>query len=108
MYNVFRTTVLAALFSIATFGVLPVTIAAGQPEYAKWGEIAMQQTSARYHAAIVDYSHVGRTHPAPGIAEEKFKLWLRENNREYGVYVTIQFYTSTEQIIAIRFQETPR
>lgn len=107
MYRLCRLAVLVALLVIAYAGRIPEAASARQPEYAKWGQIAMQQTSARYHASIVDYLHVGRTRPAPGISEEKFKFWLRKNNREFGVYVTIQFYTATERIITIRFQETP-
>lgn len=102
---------LRALVLLACLGgaILPCPLspaAAAQPAYAKWGVIAMQQVKARYDADIVDYLHVGRTEVGPGIAEERFKLWLRDRNREFGVYVTIRFYTATEQIITIRLQET--
>jgi hypothetical protein len=107
MYTIFRVLIIAAILSSASVGWQREAYSAVQPEYAKWGQIAMQQTSAKYHASIVDYLHVGRTQAAPGITEEKFKLWLRENSREFGVYVTIRFYTATEQIITIRYQETP-
>lgn len=79
---------------------------AAQPEYAKWGELAMAQTKAKYKADIVDYLHVGRRQVSQGIAEETFKLWLRDNKHEYGVRVMIQFYTKNDQIISIKFQET--
>ncbi|MFC5528273.1 YqzG/YhdC family protein [Cohnella yongneupensis] len=78
------------------------------PEYAKWGRIAMQVTIERYHLPIVDYLHVGRRQLSPGIAEEKFKLWLRSNTREFGVFVTIRFETSSDRILAIEFEETSR
>lgn len=81
---------------------------ASQPDYAKWGQIAMEQTKAKYHADIIDYLHVGRTEVSQGIAQETFKLWLRDRKREYGVQVTIQFYTANDQIITIKFQETTK
>lgn len=78
------------------------------PEYAKWGQIAMQRTSERYRLPIVDYLHVGRRQLSPGIAEERFKLWLRGDNREFGVFVTIRSETASERILAVEFEETSR
>jgi hypothetical protein len=77
-----------------------------QPEYAKWGRIAMQLTSERYQGKIIDYLHVGRTQISPGIAEETFKFWIRKHERVFGVRVTIRFYTANDQIITVKFQET--
>lgn len=85
-----------------------VRTAAAQPEYAKWGRIAMERTAEKYRLPIVDYLHVGRTSPSPGVAEEKFKLWLRGNGREFGVFVTIRFETATERILNVAFEETTR
>lgn len=103
-----RSIVLACvLYTCCGLGVVIVpSLAASQPDYAKWGRIAMQQTSARYQASIVDYEHMGRTQVRAGIAEEKFKLWLRDQNREFGVIITLQFYTANDQLISINYQET--
>ncbi|TCZ81284.1 DUF3889 domain-containing protein [Paenibacillus albiflavus] len=85
----------------------PTIYAADQPLYAKWGKIAMNETKNKYHAAIVDYLHMGRTQINENITEEKFKLWLRKaNQQEFGVYITIRFDTHTEQILFIHFEET--
>jgi hypothetical protein len=84
----------------------PTAYAERQPEYAKWGRIAMQLTSERYQGKIIDYLHVGRTQISPGIAEETFKFWIRKHEREFGVRVTIRFYTANDQIITVKFQET--
>lgn len=78
------------------------------PPYAKWGTLAMEKTKERYpNANILDYLHMGRV---PGIPNttEKFKLWLKENNKEFGVFVEIQFDTRTEKVIKITFKETAR
>jgi hypothetical protein len=89
---------------------------ASEPEYAKWGRLAMQQTSAKYEASIVDYLHIGRTQISPGIAEEAFKLWLRERRqaqgqarpREFGVIITFRFYTADDRLISVRYEETSK
>jgi hypothetical protein len=116
MNKVYRRLTFAVTISLAMFmsgslfdllGPQPHAIAsARQPEYAKWGQIAMAQTKAKYQADIVDYLHVGRNQISPGVAEEIFKLWLRDGTREYGVRVTIQFYTANDRIRTITFQET--
>jgi hypothetical protein len=102
--------VLAAIVSLTSeIAIHPIPhVLASQPEYAKWGELAVQQTSARYQASIVDYLHIGRNEVKPGVAEEKFKLWLRDQKHEFGVLITIQFYTANDQVISIKFQETTR
>jgi hypothetical protein len=77
--------------------------------YAKWGALAIQETAKKYpNAKIVDYLHVGRQPISPTTARETFKLWLKQGNREFGVYVRITFDTATERVQAIVFEETER
>jgi hypothetical protein len=76
------------------------------PPYAKWGRLAMQKTKERYPGIdIVDYLHIGRN-VQKEITKEKFKLWLRSNNKEFGVFITITFKTKNEEIVEITFKET--
>ncbi len=79
------------------------------PSYAKWGLLAMQKTKERYPKAnIVDYLHIGRETKTPNVAVERFKLWLQENGREYGVLIEIEFELQTERVLYITFTETDR
>lgn len=81
----------------------------GVPPYAKWGQMAMQEAKLRYEsAAIVDYKHIGRTQLSATTTQERFKLWLRQGGKEFGVYVTIQFDTESERIVAIKWQTADR
>ncbi|WP_338471934.1 YqzG/YhdC family protein [Niallia sp. XMNu-256] len=78
------------------------------PPYAKWGNIAVQKTKERYpNAEVVDYLHVGRENKG-NHSVEKFKLWLKGKNREFGVLVNIEFNNSTEQIVKITYKEVAR
>jgi hypothetical protein len=78
------------------------------PPYAKWGRLAMQKTKEKYpNAAITDYLHLGRVQGTTSDTE-KFKLWLKDKNKEFGVLVDIQFDKKTEKIITIKFRETER
>ncbi|WP_408009279.1 YqzG/YhdC family protein [Pseudalkalibacillus sp. A8] len=78
------------------------------PSYAKWGQIAVQRTKEKYpDVAIIDYLHIGRE-SGTKFSTEKFKLWLKEDNKEFGVFVDIKFNNVTEQIIDITFEETPK
>ncbi|MEH7354042.1 DUF3889 domain-containing protein [Neobacillus drentensis] len=76
------------------------------PPYAKWGTLAMEKTHEKYpNAKIIDYLHIGRI-SGPHSTTEKFKLWLKDNSREFGVFVNIEFNNKTEKVIKVTFKET--
>ncbi|WP_010648857.1 YqzG/YhdC family protein [Oceanobacillus massiliensis] len=78
------------------------------PSYAKWGRLAVQETKAKYaNAKIVDYLHVGKE-TKDDTSIEKFKLWLNEGDREFGVFIHIEFDTETEKVQSVTFEETDR
>ncbi|MFD1361386.1 YqzG/YhdC family protein [Lentibacillus salinarum] len=78
------------------------------PSYAKWGRLAMKETKSRYpDADIIDYLHQGREDQEDATVE-KFKLWLREDSREFGVFIDIAFDSETEKVRNISFEETSR
>ena len=78
------------------------------PSYAKWGRTAVQQIKEKYpKASIIDYLHVGKD-SGEHTSVEKFKLWLRQDGKEFGVFVDITFENDTEKIINIEFKETNR
>jgi hypothetical protein len=77
-----------------------------QPEYAKWGRLAMQSTTAKYpNAMITDYQHLGRTELNASTLQESFKLQLREGNDTYYVIVKISFNKETEKVNNITFEK---
>lgn len=78
------------------------------PAYAKWGKLAMQNVMSKYPTAnIIDYLHVGQE-KGTTTSVEKFKLWLKEENREFGVFVDITFNNQTEEVVNIEYTETDR
>jgi len=78
------------------------------PSYAKWGKLAMKETKQKYpNAEIIDYLHRGRKTKGETMIEQ-FKLWLRGENREFGVFVNIEFNSRTEEVLHITFFETDR
>lgn len=77
------------------------------PSYAKWGKMAMQKTKEKYpNADIIDYLHVGRK-KGEQTSVETFQLWLKEDQKEFGVKVDIEFANETERVINISFKEIP-
>lgn len=106
--------VIIAVGAIITANLAPthtlVTTHAQQeiPSYAKWGQLAIKETKTKYpNAHIIDYLHEGRE-SKEGSTIETFKLWLKEGDHEFGVFVRIEFITDTEQMVKIEFQETSR
>ncbi|WP_019416026.1 DUF3889 domain-containing protein [Paenisporosarcina sp. TG20] len=78
------------------------------PSYAKWGQIAMKETQSTYpNANIIDYKHVGSEIVGESTIET-FKLWLKEANKEFGVFVRIEYITKTEKVVDIKYEETSR
>ncbi|MFD2627377.1 YqzG/YhdC family protein [Oceanobacillus kapialis] len=78
------------------------------PDYAKWGKLAMKETKAKYpQADIIDYLHEGSKKKG-NKKVEIFKLWLKQDNKEFGVFVNIEFDPKTEEVASITFKETDR
>lgn len=78
------------------------------PSYAKWGSLAVQKTKEKYpRAYLIDYLHIGRENGSK-VSTEKFKLWLKQDGREFGVLIDIQYETPTEKLVNITFRETDR
>ncbi|WP_158231973.1 DUF3889 domain-containing protein [Sporosarcina sp. P12(2017)] len=77
------------------------------PAYAKWSRLAIKQTMLKYpHADIKDYLHIA-TDSKKVTNTEKFQLWLKEEEREFGVLVTVTYSAETGKFIRIDFQEIP-
>jgi hypothetical protein len=83
-------------------------VAHSEEEYAKWGKMAMQKTQEKYPTATIrDYKHIGRVQ-GTNTTIEKFKFWLKEKEREFGVLVQIEFDKETERVLRTTFREVPR
>lgn len=96
------------LLSLAHSEVMSTEEAAlyAEPSYAKWGKLAVEETSKVYQgASITDYKYEGRKSLAGGQAEEHFVLWLRTEAKEFGVRVSITIQTGSDEIVNIKINE---
>ncbi|OBZ17916.1 hypothetical protein A7975_03490 [Bacillus sp. FJAT-26390] len=96
------------LLSLAHSEVMTTEGAAlhAEPSYAKWGKLAMEETSKTYvNASIIDYKYVGRTKLSEEQAEENFVLWLRKDAIEFGVRVSITIQTKTDEVLNLTMKE---
>ncbi|MFD2331254.1 DUF3889 domain-containing protein [Cohnella sp. GCM10020058] len=107
-----RLGVLLAMLAVAAWTGLALRAGhadAADTSYHKWSLIAIAETKDKYpKAALVDYSHIGRTQLGGGLSEEKFKLWLRQADREFGVFVTVRFSDAEDRLVSVAMSETPR
>lgn len=94
---------------LVLFAVINSTIAYAQqeiPAHAQWGKVAIKETQAKYpQAKIIDYLHEGRE-VTKDATIEKFKLWLKQSDKEFGVHVRIKIATNTNKVEKIEIQET--
>ncbi|BDH61780.1 hypothetical protein MTP04_19100 [Lysinibacillus sp. PLM2] len=66
----------------------------------------MEKTKEKYpNAQITDYLHIGRD-VGDSTSIEKFKLILKENNREFGLFVHLKFNNESENLVDVKFSET--
>lgn len=76
------------------------------PPYAKWGQLAMKTAKDKYPKAdIIDYLHIGRV-DKDQVSTEKFKLWLREDGKEFGLFIDIDFNPANEQVKQIHMKKS--
>ncbi|MGJ7921098.1 YqzG/YhdC family protein [Neobacillus sp. LXY-4] len=108
LFACFLYTILQYPAEQVTFAKVAEDVQKPVPAYAKWGQLAVKKAKEKYpNAAVVDYLHVGRNEKNE-FTTETFKLWLRENNREFGLFITIEFETKTEKIRNIFYKETTK
>ncbi|WP_237582641.1 DUF3889 domain-containing protein [Pontibacillus yanchengensis] len=75
------------------------------PSYAKWGRMAVKKTQEKYpNAKVKDYLHIGKS-SKNGTSVEQFKLWVKEDDKEFPVYVDIEFETKTDKFISITIKK---
>ncbi|QUG41173.1 YqzG/YhdC family protein [Psychrobacillus sp. INOP01] len=97
--------IIASTQSVSTH--IPTIALAQQeiPAYAKWGQLAIKETQSKYpNASIIDYLHEGRESKG-NTTIEKFRLWLKDSDKEFGVSVKIEFKTETDELLNIQIQE---
>ena len=79
---------------------------ASPPSYAKWGQLAVKTAKEKYpRANIVDYLHIGRE-DKPHSAIEKFKLWVDDQGKEFGLLIQIEFDPKNDRVIQVNTQKT--
>jgi hypothetical protein len=110
MRKLFICLIIIFVFPSTTLNLSRTTYAQHKPipSYAKWGRLAMKKTHEKYpNAQIIDYLHIGKITGAQ-TSTERFKLWLKEGQKEFGVYINIEFDNKSENVVKITFKETTK
>ena len=67
------------------------------PAYAKWGKLIVEKTKEKYpDAQVVDFLHVGKEDIGSN-AVEKFRLRLKGPDKEFVVFVDVEFNKTSEK-----------
>jgi hypothetical protein len=108
LINLQKLCVILGIF-LLLLAVSNTTIANAQqeiPAHAQWGKVAIKETQVKYpQAKIIDYLHEG-SEVNEDSTIEKYKLWLKQSDKEFGVHVRIQYVTNTNKVEKIEIQET--
>ncbi|GMK42539.1 hypothetical protein PCCS19_55990 [Paenibacillus sp. CCS19] len=76
-----------------------------QPEYAKWGQQAVDYAINEYKAEVIDYAYEGRFPAANGAVDYRFRLWVRKASREYAVRIAVSVNPSTGERVGLKLTE---
>jgi len=79
-----------------------------QPEYAKSGQAAVLAAKQRYSAEVVDYAYEGWNPAGSGQVEYRFRLWLRKDEREFGVRVAVKVSAASGEPTGMTWTEITR
>jgi len=106
----FKKLTLVTLFIVNILFLLPSSLIQAQtkelPSYVKWGRIAMAKTQEAYpDSEITDYLHVGKEENK-GKSTEKFKLIVKKDEKEIGVFVHLTFDSRTEKLLSVDLKES--
>lgn len=97
--------IIASMQTLTTHIPTTAPIHQETPAYAKWGQVAVKETQSKFpHSSIIDYLYEG-SEPKENSTIEKFRLWLKENDKEFGVSVKIEYITDTNELIHIQIHE---
>ncbi|WP_253944793.1 DUF3889 domain-containing protein [Paenibacillus sp. NEAU-GSW1] len=92
-------------FNLSNYSVAEASKSTLEPEYAKWGRLAVQETKNKYNADILDYKYEGRFPISSQTVEERFRLWIVQGTKEFGVRVRIHVRLDDDSAEAIEFEE---
>ncbi|GLB60703.1 YqzG/YhdC family protein [Cytobacillus sp. NCCP-133] len=77
-----------------------------EPAYAKWGILAMKTAKEKYPSAkVLDYLHISREKKRNSEIE-KFKLWVEDGGKEFGLYIDIEFDPQNDRVIRIHTRKS--
>jgi hypothetical protein len=77
-----------------------------EPEYAKWSRIAFHEAGKVY--TLLDYKYLGRSNVAPGVSQQKFRFWVKKNDSEFPLIVSIRYNPVTQKMYTIMMEEERR
>jgi hypothetical protein len=77
-----------------------------QPEYAKWGKIAIEVTKVVYdNTDVKEYEYEGRNEVGDTNVKDSFKFLIQQNGAKKEILVHVIHDRETEKIISIRFED---
>lgn len=87
----------------------PSTPLAANPDYEKYGKIAIAVVQADYPGDdVTDYEYKGRKKLANNQVEDDFVFLVVENGKEFNVIVSIQHSLNNKKLLSLKVTEQNR
>ncbi|WP_180954559.1 DUF3889 domain-containing protein [Bacillus sp. V5-8f] len=95
--------ILFALIFICHSGM----VSAQQPDYEKYGKIAIAAVQADYPGeAVTDYQYMGRKNVGTGLVEDSFLFTVNENGKRVKPLVKVKHSTINNKLLNLTVEET--
>ncbi len=103
-YPIICLTFLIGIFASYSFN--ETVGAAKQPDYEKWGKIAINIVKESYtNEEVSDYKYDGRKSITDEKAEDTFTFKVKKKNKEFNVKAVVAFNPKTDTLLSIELQE---
>ncbi|MYL64557.1 DUF3889 domain-containing protein [Bacillus hwajinpoensis] len=94
------------LLSITVLFLVPINVHAEAPSYAKWGKMAIEETTKKYpDQQVTDYRYDGKVFISDVREQYDFEFTLKQNgqSREIRVYVLVN--PQKDKLIDVKYDE---
>ena len=94
------------LFSVLVMFLLPSHVHGEAPSYAKWGKIAIEQTTKKYpDQQVTDYRYDGKVFISDVREQYDFDFTLKQNGQSRKIRVYVLVNPQSDELIDVKYDE---
>jgi putative cell wall-binding protein len=97
---------ICCLFHITAWQAVNAQQQQQQPDYEKWGRIAVAVVKENYpDSEIIDYKHLGQQNVSVTQSKHTFTIEVKHRNQTFNVKVVVTYNPRTDRLISVGMEE---